>query len=71
MQGPRSVVVAAIYEHPIGRELRVYFEDSEDNVLHTQVGAMSALEAKAAQLRTVMLEQGWMPLSHEPQNHGC
>lgn len=61
MQGPRSVVVAALYEHPVGRELRVFFEDSEDNVLHTQVGTVDALEAKAAKLRAVMLEQGWLP----------
>jgi hypothetical protein len=65
MQGPRSIVVAAIYEHHVGRELRVYFEDNEDNVLHTQVGAVPTLEAKATQLRAVRLEQGWLPISHE------
>ena len=58
-------MVAAIYAHPVGRELRVYLEDSEDNVLHTQVGAVPALDAKAAQLRSVMLEQGWLPIPHE------
>ena len=44
----------------------MFFEDSEDNVRYTQVGALPALEAKAAQLRAVMLEQGWLPISHEP-----
>src|SRR5689334_6428978 len=49
MQGPRSVLVAAIYEHPIGRELRVYFEHTEDNVLQTQVAALpSRSEGRAA-----------------------
>jgi hypothetical protein len=65
MQGPQSVVVAAIYAHPTGRELRVYFERSED-AIHTEVGEVEALDAKAAQLRAVMLEQGWMPIQHEP-----
>jgi hypothetical protein len=66
MQGPRSVVVAAIYAHPTGHELRVYFERSEDDVAYTQVGDVDALDAKAAHLRAIMLEQGWLPISHEP-----
>jgi hypothetical protein len=66
MQGPLSVVIAAIYAHPAGHELRVYFERSEDAVVYTQVGEVQALDAKAVQLRAVMLEQGWMPISHEP-----
>jgi hypothetical protein len=65
MQGPRSVVVAAIHEHPVGRELRVYFDHDEDKVAYTQVGPTSALEAKASELRAVMLQQGWMPIAHD------
>jgi hypothetical protein len=45
--------------------LRVFFEDDPDNVLHTQVGNVAALEAKAAQLHGVMLEQGWLPIARE------
>ena len=66
MQAPPSVVVAALYEHATGHELRVFFERSEDDVVYTQVGQVQALDAKAVQLRGVMLEQGWMPISHEP-----
>jgi len=65
MQGPQSVVVAAIYEHPVGRELRIYFERGEDAVIQTQVGEAAALETKAMQLRSVMQEQGWLPISHD------
>lgn len=65
MQGPLSVVVAAIYAHPSGHELRVYFESSEDAVIHTQVGEVHALDAKAVQLRAVTLEQGSMPIAHD------
>ena len=63
--GPRSVVVAALYEHSVGRELRMFFEGREDDILHTQLGTLPALEGKAAQLRSVLLEQGWLPVSHQ------
>ena len=38
MQGSRRVVAAALYGHPAGTELRVYFEPKDaDDVLHSQV----------------------------------
>jgi hypothetical protein len=60
------VVVAALYEHPAGQELRVFFERHPDNIAHTQVDRdVRVLDAKAEQLRGVLLEQGWLPISHE------
>ena len=61
----RSVVVAALYDHPVGRELRVFFEDNEDNVFYTQVNAVAGLEAKAAQLPLSCWKQGRIPISTE------
>ena len=72
MQGPRSVLVAALYEHPQGHELRIYFERSEDAIVQTFVERIDVgvLEAKAEQLRGVLLEQGWLPIPHEtPSTH--
>lgn len=69
----RRVVTAGLYSHPAGTELRVFFEpESADDLLHSQVERfdVSALEGKAASMRRVLLERGWLELpegSSEPQ----
>lgn len=66
MQGPTKVVAAALYEHPHGKELRVYFEpEDRDDVLQTEVrhsADVDALEARAAALRDILRSKGWWEL---------
>lgn len=68
MRGPRRVVAAALYEHPHGTELRVYFEPKDrDDVLHSQVDRfdVGALEMRADTLREILRDKGWWPLKTE------
>ena len=68
MQGPQRVVAAALYQHPHGTELRVYFEPEErDDVLESQVEQFNvdALETRANTLRDTLREKGWWPLAIE------
>jgi hypothetical protein len=70
MQGPARVVAAALYEHPAGRELRVYFEpDGMDDVLQTEVVGhdVAPLEEQAEVLRGLLRAQGWWPLPLKSQ----
>ena len=65
MQGPDSVMATALYKHPAGRELRVYFEPIEHgDVLQTEVAEhdFSVLERQAEVLRAILSEQGWWPV---------
>jgi hypothetical protein len=68
----RRVVTAGLYSHSAGTELRVFFEpESADDLLHSQVERfdVTALEDKAAEMRLVLLERGWLELpevSSEP-----
>jgi hypothetical protein len=65
MQGPRRVVAAAVYPHPSGRELRVFFEPEETGeLLHSQVERFdfSVLEAKADSLHQTFFQKGWWDL---------
>jgi hypothetical protein len=66
MQGPSRVVAAALYEHPAGTELRVYFEPEErDDLLHSQVHRFDVgpLEERANALRDLLREKGWWPFN--------
>jgi hypothetical protein len=65
MQGPQSVIVAALYEHPAGHELRIYSERHKDDILQRWVRDVGVLEGKAEQVRGMLLEQGWLPVPHE------
>jgi hypothetical protein len=61
----RRVVTAALYSHPAGTELRVYFEpESAGDLLHSQVERFDVrvLEDKATALRDVLLAKGWRDL---------
>jgi hypothetical protein len=54
-----------IFEHPEGRELRVFLEPLErDDVLHTLFSALDLepLESKAAAFAEQLRAQGWWPL---------
>lgn len=62
MQGPRKIVVAALYRHVAGTELRVYLEpESANDLLHSQVERLDigVLENRATVLRQILLEKGW------------
>jgi hypothetical protein len=66
MQGPQRVVAAALYEHPGGTELRIYFEPEErDDLLQSEVQRLdvAALEQKAEMLRTILKEKGWWEIA--------
>jgi hypothetical protein len=68
MRGPTKVVTAALYEHLVGRELRVYFEPRERRrALHSQVERFDCamVEQKAEELGTILREKGWRPLATE------
>jgi hypothetical protein len=67
MQGAQGVVAAALYDHPHGTELRVYFEpDDQHDVLQSYVDAnVAALELTADTLRDVLREPAWWPLAIE------
>jgi hypothetical protein len=65
----RRVVTAALYSHPVGTELRVYFEpEGAGDLLHSQVERfdVASLETKAEALRDVLREKGWLELPPEP-----
>jgi hypothetical protein len=65
----RRVVAAGLYAHPGGTELRVYFEpESAGELLHSHVEQfnVSLLEEKAAALRAILYERGWLELSTDP-----
>lgn len=65
----RRIVTAALYSHPAGTELRVYFEpESADDLLHSQVERfdVDALEAKAATIRAALREKGWLEIPAGP-----
>lgn len=67
MQGPQRVVAAALYQHPGGTELRVYFEPEErDDLLQSEVNRFDAgaLETKAETLRGILREKGWWELTN-------
>ena len=61
----RRVVTAALFSHPAGTELRVYFEPEEaGDLLHSQVERfdVSVLEQKAAEMREALRVKGWLEL---------
>jgi hypothetical protein len=70
MQGPRRVVCAAMYTHPSGYELRVFFEpQSADDILQREVEVRRDLLAQRAnELRELLRREGWWPLPLEPQS---
>ena len=58
----RRVVTAALYSHPVGTELRVYFEpEGAGDLLQSDVERFDVgrLEEKAAEMRKALLEKGW------------
>ena len=62
MQEPRKIVMAALYRHVAGTELRVYLgPESANDFLHSQVERLdvNVLEERATVLRYVLLENGW------------
>jgi hypothetical protein len=64
----RRVVTAALYTHPAGTELRVYFEpESAGDLLHSLVEGFDipVLDKRAAALRATLLEKGWVDLPPE------
>jgi len=59
------VVTAALYSHPVGTELRVFFEpESAGDLLHSQVERfdIAALHDKADVMREALREKGWLEL---------
>lgn len=69
----RRVVTAALFPHPAGTELRVYFEpESAGDLIASQVERfdVSVLEAKAAAMRETLRAKGWIDLPPEsPEPH--
>jgi hypothetical protein len=62
MQGPTRIVTAALYDHPVGTELRVYLEPESANDLlnsHVERFDIGVLETRAEALRAILLEKGW------------
>ena len=62
MRRMHNVTAAALYEHGIGAELRVYVEPNDaDNVVYTCTERcnVAALEAKARELRSRLVQRGW------------
>jgi len=61
----RRVVTAALYSHPLGTELRVFFEpESAGDLLHSHLERfdVTALQEKAALMREALREKGWLDL---------
>jgi len=58
---PTGRVTAAIYEHPAGHELRIYYGADEGHVVDAFVSreGEAVLVARADALRTVLEEHGW------------
>ena len=57
----RQIITAAICQHVVGHELRVFLGDEgENNLLHSELARFdrSPLEEKATSLREVLLEKG-------------
>jgi len=54
-------VTAAVYPHPAGHELRVYYGVDESNVVDSFVSreGEAILVARADALRTLLEEHGW------------
>jgi hypothetical protein len=62
MQGRTRIVTAALYDHPVGTELRVYLEPESANDLlnsHVERFDIGVLETRAEALRAILLEKGW------------
>ena len=58
-----QVIKAAIYQHPHGRELRIFVEPEEcHDVLHSELTAadVAPLEREPDDLRTVLIRRGWL-----------
>jgi len=62
LQKPEAVLTAAIYQTDTGRELRIGF--SLTNLIHSELSRTgdAPLLARAADLRQVFIEQGWIEL---------
>ena len=62
---PNKSVTAGIYEHPLGRELRVYYGQDENNIVSTEVSRTGdgPLEHHASELRIVLESTGWTAAS--------
>ena len=60
-RSPTGRVTAAIYEHPAGHELRIYYGDDGGLVVDTFVSreGEAILVTRADALRTVLEEHGW------------
>ena len=61
-QKPQAILTAAIFQTDVGRELRVGF--SETNLIHSELSRTgdAPLLTRAADLRQVLIEQGWIEL---------
>jgi len=69
MSGPKRVVTAALFSHPCGTELRVYFEpESAGDLLHSQVERfdIGVLEEKAALKARLDADGSWRLLPEVP-----
>lgn len=55
-EGRSQVIQAPLYDHAVGRELRVFIEPEERNDLHSEVARVdfTSLEQKATALRDVL-----------------
>lgn len=62
-KAPTGRVTAAIYEHPAGHELRIYYGRDEGHVVDSVVSREGApvLATRADALRTVLEDHGWIP----------
>src|SRR5205814_85261 len=62
VQGPSRIIAAALYRHPAGTELRVYFEpEHADDVIESRVerGEGSSLVVRSDELRHRLARKGW------------
>jgi hypothetical protein len=62
-QKPQAILTAAIFQTDAGRELRVGFD--ERNLIHSELSRKGdgPLEARAADLRQVLQDQGWIDVT--------
>jgi hypothetical protein len=65
MQGPTRIVRAELRRHPAGRELVVFFEGVEDDVLETRFERLNfaILELRSEVLKELLAEKGWVAIS--------
>lgn len=58
---PDRSITAGIYRNEYGRELRIHWGERPDNLLDSRLSRTddAPLEARANELRAVLLEQGW------------